>query len=243
MSLICVYILVLVLFIGIGIYFAKMRKKADQIYKLNESLNVKNNDLKKMKHDYGAQISYLYGLCLMNRFEDLKKSLKDIINTNEATTTAVTVAKDENSFLYLVMKPAMDFGIHVVIEENCDLYRVKMNDLELYRVIGNVVDSTIKILGGKGIIIAKTYEYSGDIIIKIENNGPKIPEHRLNNIFKVGFTTKWNEEKCPINGLVIANELIEKNNGKMYIKSNDKVTEFKIVLPMLCIGNNAHSNK
>ena len=39
-----------------------------------------NNELKKVKHDYGAQISYLYGLHLMGQHERLGSALKDIIN-------------------------------------------------------------------------------------------------------------------------------------------------------------------
>lgn len=57
-------------------YFANIKKKSDQIFKLNEALEEKNSELRKIKHDYGAQISYLYGLCLMERFDDLKKISK-----------------------------------------------------------------------------------------------------------------------------------------------------------------------
>ena len=109
-----------IFFVVILVYFWKVNQKSKQIYKLNEALEIKNSELRKIKHDYGAQISYLYGLCLMERFDDLKKSLKDIINNNESTPTAVEVNKNENSLLSLALKPAIDKGIHVIIEEKCD---------------------------------------------------------------------------------------------------------------------------
>jgi sensor histidine kinase regulating citrate/malate metabolism len=226
------YIMFYIFFIVILAYFGKTKKKSEQIYKLNEYLEIKNNELRKIKHDYGAQISYLYGLCLMSRFDDLKKSLKDIVNNNESTSTAVTVTKDEKSMLSVALKPALDKGIHVIIEDECDFKLVNMDELELYRVISNIVSNAIKALNGEGIIIAKSYEYLGNAVIKLENNGPKIPEQHINNIFKVGFTTKDNSDKCHGYGLSIARDLVRKGNGKIYVKSNEAVTEFKIVLPI-----------
>ncbi|NRY61656.1 hypothetical protein DZE40_002751 [Clostridium beijerinckii] len=213
-------------------YFANIKKKSDQIFKLNEALEEKNSELRKIKHDYGAQISYLYGLCLMERFDDLKKSLKDIINKNDSTPTAVEVSENRNSILSLALKPAIDMGIHVIIEENCDFSLVSITEMEFYRIVSNIVNNAIKAMNGKGIIIAKAYEYLGNVIVRIENNGPRIPEQHLNDIFKVGFTTKENSDQSHGYGLSIVKDLVESHNGKIYVKSSDVVTEFKIVFPI-----------
>ncbi|WP_242841814.1 sensor histidine kinase [Clostridium beijerinckii] len=213
-------------------YFANIKKKSDQIFKLNKALEEKNSELRKIKHDYGAQISYLYGLCLMERFDDLKKSLKDIINKNDSTPTAVEVSENRNSILSLALKPAIDMGIHVIIEENCDFSLVSITEMEFYRIASNIVNNAIKAMNGKGIIIAKAYEYLGNVIVRIENNGPKIPEQHLQSIFKVGFTTKENSDKNHGYGLSIVKDLVENYNGKIYVKSSDVVTEFKIVFPI-----------
>ena len=227
-----IYLMFLIFFIGILLYFWKANQKSQQIYKLNEALEIKNNELRKIKHDYGAQISYLYGLCLMERFDDLKISLKNIINNNESTPTAVEVNKNENSLLSLALKPAIEKGIHVIIEEKCDFSLITMSEMELYRVISNIVDNAIKAMNDKGIIIAKSYEYLGNAVIKIENNGPKIEEEYLTHIFKLGFTTKDNDEKNHGYGLSIVKDLVESHNGKIHVKSTDTETEFKIVLPI-----------
>ena len=227
-----IYIIFFLFFVVILVYFWKIHQKSEQIYKLNEALEIKNNELRKIKHDYGAQISYLYGLCLMERFDDLKKSLKDIINNNESTPTAVEVSNNENSLLSLALKPAIDKGIHVIIEEKCDFNLINMNEMEFYRVISNIVNNAIKAMNGQGIIIAKSYEYLGNAVIKIENNGPKIDEQHLAKIFESGFTTKDNSDKSHGYGLSIVKDLVESNNGKIYVKSTDTATEFKIVLPI-----------
>jgi two-component system sensor histidine kinase AgrC len=226
-----IYIMFFLFLLVILVYFWKVNQKSEQIYKLNEALEVKNSELSQIKHDYGAQISYLYGLCLMERFDDLKRALKDIINNNEAIPTAVEVTQNENSVLSLALKPAIDKGIHVIIEDKCDFRLINMSEMEFYRVISNIVNNAIKAMKSQGIIIAKSYEYLGNAVIKIENNGPKIEEQHLNNIFKVGFTTKDNSDKNHGYGLSIVKDLVERNSGKIYVKSTDTATEFKIVLP------------
>lgn len=229
-NIICV--MFFLLFVAILNYFWKVKQKSQQIFRLNESLDLRNNELRKIKHDYGAQISYLYGLCLMDRFDDLKRALKDIISNNEATPTAATVTKDEKSLLSVALKPALEQGIHVIIEDNCDFKLVDIDELELYRVVSNIVSNAIKALNGQGIIIAKSYEYLGNAIIKIENNGPKIPKEHLDKIFIDGFTAKKNNDKNHGYGLSIANDLVKKIDGKIYVESNDEITKFKIVLPI-----------
>jgi len=222
-------------------YFGEIKQKSNQIFEINEALEIKNNELRKIKHDYGAQISYLYGLCLMERFDDFKKALKDIINNNESTPTAVEVSKNENSILSIALKPAIDKGIHVIIDDKCDFALIKMNEMEFYRVISNIVNNAIKAMNGKGIIIVKSYEYLGNAVIKIENNGPKIEEHHLTNIFKTGFTTKDNTDKSHGYGLSIVKDLVESNNGKIHVKSTDTETEFKIILPINKLYNDNES--
>ena len=227
-----IYIMFFIFFVVILLYFRKIQYKSEQISQLNRALEIKNSELSKIKHDYGAQISYLYGLCLMGRFDDLKKSLKDIINNNDSTPTAVEVNNNENSLLSIALKPAIDKGIHVIIEDKCDFGLINMSEMEFYRVISNIVNNAIKAMKCEGIIIAKSYEYLGNTVIKIENNGPKIEENYLTDIFKMGFTTKDNTDKSHGYGLSIVKDLVESHNGKIHVKSTDTATQFKIVLPI-----------
>ena len=227
-----IYLIFFMFFLFILAYFWKVKQKSDKIYKLNEVLKIKNNELRKIKQEYGAQISYLYGLCLMERFDDLKVALKNIINNNEAIPTAIESAQNEKSLFSLALKPAIQKGIHVIIEEKCDLNLMDMTEMEFYRVISNIVNNAINSMNGQGIIIVKSYEYLGSVVVKIENNGPKIEEYHLKDIFKVGFTTKNNKDKNHGYGLSIVKELIENYDGKIYVKSTDTATEFKIVLPI-----------
>ena len=62
----------------------------------------------------------------------------------------------------------------------------------------------------------------------IQNDGPEIPQDYLLKIFETGFTTKSNSEKGHGYGLSIVKELIEKNHGKINVRSSSELTEFRI---------------
>ncbi len=70
-------------------------------------------------------------------------------------------------------------------------------------------------------------------MLKIQNNGPEIPDKILNKIFDSGFTTKENKESNNGFGLAIVKELVESYNGKIQVSSTDEFTEFTIYLPTI----------
>lgn len=226
------FITFLIFIMFVLIYFSKIYKKSQQISLLNEALENKNKDLRKIKHDYGAQISYLYGLCLMNRYDDLKIALKNIIDNNSSVSSSVQISNNNSSILYLALEPALDKEIHVIIKEECDLKLADIDEMDLFRIISNIVNNAVTALNGQGIIIAKTYELLNSVIIKIENNGPKIPYDHLEKIFSPGFSTKSNSCENHGFGLNIVKDLVEQNNGKISVKSTTNCTEFTITLKL-----------
>ena len=74
---------------------------------------IKINDLKKVKHDYGSQISYLYGLCLMGKYEKLTDSLKSIINGHDNIISEVEIYNND-SIISMIVNGIKHKGISVV---------------------------------------------------------------------------------------------------------------------------------
>jgi len=211
-------------------YFSSLQKKNNEISRLNKSLDAKINDLKKVKHDYGSQISYLYGLYLMKKYEKLGALLKEIINGNNDVLDAVDLAGTGESIISVIMKQTVSKGMHAVVYEEVDLDILDISELELQRVISNIVENSITAMNGQGLITVKTYQSINNIIIKIQNNGPVIKESIIDNIFDSGFSTKSDSSDHGF-GLSIVKEIIEKHNGTIKVKSTSDVTEFKIKIP------------
>ena len=217
--------------IGITIYFSNIEKKSNQVLIANSFLEKKNEELKKIKHDYGSQISYLYGLHLMKKYDKLGYALKNIINDNSAISSEVDVINKPNSSIADIVYGIEHKGINIIINDEINFDDVNISEIDYQRVISNILRNAVTALNGKGIIEVTTYYAIRSVIVQIKNNGPKIDESIIDKIFDTGFTTKENQNKENGFGLSITKEIIERNNGSISVKSNDSFTEFKIKFP------------
>ncbi|WP_195237177.1 sensor histidine kinase [Romboutsia sp. 1001285H_161024_C4] len=220
----------IVFLISLFMYVLSINKKINEIEKLNIALSNKNNELKKIKHDYGSQISYINGLYIMEQYERLGDLLKHIINGNNQVSGNIKIISNENSIITCIVN-SFDFkDINIIVEEESDIQNLNISEYDLQKILSNIISNSITALGNNGLIIIKTYKIFNNIYISIKNNGPKIEDKIIDKIFDEGFTTKTDMNKKENGfGLAIVKELVEKNKGKIYVDSNVDYTEFKIL--------------
>ena len=216
--------------IGITFYFANIDKKSREILLLNKELEEKINDLKKIKHDYGAQISYLYGMHLMEKYDRLGEALKAIINGHDNIISEINITNND-SIISMVVNSINHKGINILIDDQVSVEDICMSEMELQRVISNILRNSVTAMKEKGLITIRTYYGINNIIIKIQNNGPKIEYEIIGKIFEVGFTTKENNNNENGFGLAIVKEIVERHNGKISVFSNESITEFVMKIP------------
>jgi len=102
----------------------------------------------------------------------------------------------------------------------CDLNKISI-------VVSNTLLNAIQAIGSqKGKITISCTEKESQLIIKISNSGPEIPNEDLTRIFEPLFTTKMEGTGL---GLVSCKNIIEQHGGSISV-SNKPVT-FVIVLP------------
>ena len=226
-----IFILLAGFLILITIYFNNINKKANEIYLLNGELEKKINELKKIKHDYGSQISYLYGAYLMNDYEKLGKLLKDIINGQDISLE-IKVLTSEDSIISRVINTTNLKEVNLLIDEKANLNETNIKEMDLQKIISNIVRNSVDVLNGKGLLMIKTYYSYNSIILLIQNNGPKINSNIIDKIFEQGFSTKKNNVGDNGFGLYIVKELVNKYNGSIIVESDDDKTSFIIKLPL-----------
>lgn len=226
-------IILLIMFIVVNaIYFIKVRERARKIYDLNKSLEIKNNELKKIKNSYGNQILALYHLCMMEQYSDLKSLLKNTINEASNPTEVSTDNKKQESILAYATRHIQSENIKIIINEEANLGLLAISEIELYRIVVNIVNNAVKAMNGEGTLIISSYHKAENIVIEIENDGEMIPKELLDKIFLSGFTTKNNDDKSHGYGLSIVKEVIESYNGKIFVESTKIRTKFIINLPI-----------
>jgi two-component system, LytTR family, sensor histidine kinase AgrC len=217
--------------IFIAWHFINIDKNSKQVYILNEELESKINELKKIKHDYGSQISYLYGAYLMNNYEKLGELLKGIIEGNDISTQ-VKVLSTEDSIIAQVVNSTDLKEVDVLIDEKAELKDTNISELELHKIISNIVRNSIEALKGRGLLMINSYYSYNHVIISLQNNGPEIDKNIIDRIFEEGFSTKKNKNGDNGFGLHIVKEIVDKNNGHISVTSNEEVTKFVIKLPL-----------
>ena len=167
--------------IFIAWHFINIDKNSKQVYILNEELESKINELKKIKHDYGSQISYLYGAYLMNNYEKLGELLKGIIEGNDISTQ-VKVLSTEDSIIAQVVNSTDLKEVDVLIDEKAELKDTNISELELHKIISNIVRNSIEALKGRGLLMINSYYSYNHVIISLQNNGPEIDKNIIYRI-------------------------------------------------------------
>ncbi|MDQ0219940.1 GHKL domain-containing protein [Peribacillus cavernae] len=97
----------------------------------------------------------------------------------------------------------------------------------LLNIILNALD-VISDVGYPSIYICASEKPTGYMTLNIANNGPKIPEEIIPNIFDPFITTKKSGTGL---GLFVCKEIIEKHHGTLSCSSSDALTTFSIFAP------------
>lgn len=216
-------------------YFFILYTKSKRVFQANKLLEAKNLELKNIKDKHAGVISYLQKIYSLGHKEQVGIILKEIINGNEDAVCEKSI-NDETSLINIIAKNAINKGIEVNYENGFDISLIEMNELELYRIITNIVNNAVRVLEDikNPIINIRIYKINMQAGIEIENNGPMIVEKNIRKIFEHGFTTKENSDSSHGYGLSIVKELIENSNGTIEVISTELKTIFKIVLPAKC---------
>jgi hypothetical protein len=226
-----IVVIALVAFLGFVILlFSRIVKKAKYINHLNKALTDKNDELKNIKHDYGLQMSCLFELVEMEKYDDITNLLKSIIN-NPNDTNIIDNSTKSTSLLSLATRHVRSNDVNIILDDKANYGLASISEIELYRVIINIVNNAIKAMKNKGTLAAKSFEDFKNIVIVIENDGDKIPEEIVDKIFNPGFTTKNNTDKNHGYGLSIVKDLLKKYGGNIFVESNELITKFTIILP------------
>ncbi|NFQ08813.1 histidine kinase [Clostridium sp. CMCC3677] len=211
-----------IFFIVTSIYFSSIRKESEQINKLNSELEKKNNDLRKIKHDQGAEISYLYGLYLMSKEEKLGQALENIIENNNKVKSSIQINGNENRFISKILKPIIEEETCIIIEDNADRNMLEISEKDLYVILTNIIEC---VDGNRGFIRIQTYNILDKLIINIECNVKNLSKKRRLRLLN-------NDIKIDNKKLDLAEELLEKHEGTLYVSNMFYSSEFEITLPL-----------
>ena len=92
----------------------------------------------------------------MKDYEKLGKLLKDVIEGYDISSQ-VKVISSNLSLITQIINTTDLKEVDVLIDENANLNDANINELDLQRIISNIVRNSIEALNGKGLLMIKSY--------------------------------------------------------------------------------------
>jgi signal transduction histidine kinase len=103
------------------------------------------------------------------------------------------------------------------------LPRILVDRKQFQEVLFNLIRNAGQATGEKGRISVSAKEEKGKVVIDVQDTGSGIPENKIKELFNPFFTTKEPGKGTGL-GLFIVRQVVEKNDGKIYLKRT-KVSE------------------
>ena len=106
-------------------------------------------------------------------------------------------------------------------------------DIKLFQLWSNLVKNALEAMSDQkekylGIFASKS---KSSVVVTFENNGPKIPEDIVKNIFTKFYTTKSKQSGSGL-GLSIVKNVLKEHKASIIIDSSDSITKFIITFQL-----------
>ena len=195
--------------------------------------NLKNYDIKKSE-----KIIKIINSTAKNTFT----LLDNLLNWTKMQSGKI-IFKPQKLILSTILKEIIKISTSAATLKNIQLNFIQSKDIEVFAdenmlnaVLRNLISNAIKFTNTGGNISISTISKQHQVEITISDNGVGISKETSKNLFNIStnITSVGTEnERGSGLGLVLCKEFIEKNNGKIWVESEEgKGSDFKFTLPI-----------
>lgn len=195
-------------------------KKAEEV----TGVKIIIDALRANSHEFRNKLHVLLGLLQLEKFEKAKAFIRNVKSENENLHRMVS-SKIKNPTISALLlgkyNRAQEEGIFLYLTEDSDLESLDWcSDDDIIVVLGNLIENAIE-------AISKARQKDGEIQIYIKNdedqvtcqiidNGPGIPEDKIDQVVKRGYTTKKGSSGI---GLDLVKNVLKRYNGCLTLQS------------------------
>ncbi|WP_203651146.1 sensor histidine kinase [Secundilactobacillus yichangensis] len=131
---------------------------------------------------------------------------------------------------------ASEKGMAINIDLPDKPIHIEADGEKLGRVFNNLITNALKYgEGAKNINLRAKQPNDQEVVINVENDGKKIPEAALSQVFERFYRVEGSRSKATGGtglGLAIAQSIVNRHGGYIYVTSTDALTRFIIHLPV-----------
>jgi signal transduction histidine kinase len=165
-----------------------------------------------------------------NVVQDLRSFIKDQRNSDKGPVNLYdNINTVLNVFNYDIKR-----SVELIFDVDRTLY-IDGFDIKLFQLWSNIIKNAIESIDQfkeRGIIKISTEATSDQIIVRIANNGPKIPEEVKQHMFEKFYTTKARRNGSGL-GLSIVKSVLDEHAAQMTLESTDEWTTFSFTFKRL----------
>jgi two-component system, OmpR family, osmolarity sensor histidine kinase EnvZ len=218
-----------------GYEFDKMRKRiARHLNQRSEMLSGISHDLRTPLTRMKLQIAFIKDKELGNKLAEDINEMEKMLNEYLQFTSSSYLEKDEQFNLSELIDEIVEKYNNENISTNLST-RIYINGRKnlIQRCINNLIDNAIKYGDKVNVELSKS---NNNLFIKIDDNGPGIPENEYKNVFKPFY--KINKGRADAKssvglGLSIASDIIRSHGGNIKLeKSSLNGLRVRIFLPI-----------
>ncbi len=184
--------------------------------------------------------------------EDILNMLKEPMQIiEEGIDRSTSIVNSLSTFSYSANAKKTDYKIVDILDSTLRYIKTKLTHIDvvknyhfnesikvfpdkLHQVFLNLLDNAVFALNNSNVsskVITVTCEkVLNEVVVKIANSGPPIPEDIMNSIFDPFFTTKGPGKGTGL-GLSICYKLIQEHNGEISVENIDSKVIFFVRLP------------
>ena len=225
----------------------ELKEKESVIYQQSKMASM-GEMIENIAHQWRQPLSVIStaatGIKIQKEFDSISKEEEiEVLNTiNESAQYLSATIEDFRHFLRndkefkeFSLEESLNSAIKLMGSklENSDIIIVKnIQDIQIFGLRNEFIQVLINILNNakdvlkeidikNKYIFINSYTKDGNLIVKIKNNGEKIPEDIINRIFEPYFTTKYKSQGTGI-GLYMSTEIIVNHmKGTLSVKNED----------------------
>jgi two-component system, CitB family, sensor kinase len=149
------------------------------------------NTLRAQAHEFSNQLHVVQGLIELDRGSEAVAFIERIGGGRLLTGASPTTVADPAVTALLLAKAAVarERGVTLVLDEGSGLPVGGGNDV--VTVLGNLVDNAIDAAGHGGRVTVLVHAGAdGNVLVRVDDDGPGVAEEDRDRIFDVGVTTK-----------------------------------------------------
>ncbi|MBY0554372.1 HAMP domain-containing histidine kinase [bacterium] len=194
--------------------------------------------LSKIKN---SEENYLEILEIIERnVAHMDRMISDLLDVERMSNNKLMLNTRTNNISEL-LKECMDLFAPIVlnksytvsVEASIDKILVEIDHDKILQVLSNLVGNALKFSPKGSAIVLSTRKTENTVEVSVSDNGPGIPQEKINEIFERFSQLKSDDRRGLGLGLFISKWIVEAHKGKIWVQSEiGKGSSFTFSLPM-----------